>query len=51
MDDKQKEELKKNISILMKKSESQQVNTKGGRVDLRRLEYYIHQLIDEIYSE
>lgn len=48
MDEQQKEEIKRKITNLLDRSESQQMNTRGGRIDLRRLEYYLHQLIDNI---
>ena len=51
MDEQQKEELKRKITILMEESQSQQFNTRGGYVDLRRLEYYLHQLINELPTE
>jgi hypothetical protein len=48
MDATEKEELKEGISSIIEGAAISQVNTRGGYVDLRRLEQYLLEFIDDV---
>jgi len=48
MDATEKQEIKDGISSIIEEAARSQINTRGGYVDLRCLEQYLLEFIDEI---
>jgi hypothetical protein len=48
MDEQQKEELIRKIEEIFNNAAASQGNTRGGYIDLRRLEGYILQVLEDI---